>query len=231
MPTPSYRTQKPDSSHAIRLVIIGSVGIALAVIIFLAVQSKPAPLPDYSFPARAMGNPNAKVVVEEFADYQCPYCGLFATTLQPVLISRYVDTGKIRFIFRAMAFVDQNSINQESHMAALAAFCAGDQNHFWEYHDLVFHNQKGENQGNFLLPNLMSFAMQLNLDSVALDQCLKSQKYVALLQSDMERADALKIESTPSFAINTVVIKFSQDLQTELFAAIDRALAAAGGNS
>jgi protein-disulfide isomerase len=231
MPSASYRKAQQKSGNRTRWIIVAVMAVFIAAIVYLAnIKTIYAP-PDYSYPAREMGSATAKVVLEEFADYQCPYCGDFATIIQPVLVEKYIKTGKVRFIFRNFAFVDQANPNQESHAAANAALCAGEQNNFWQYHDLVFKHQTGENVGDFLRPNLISFAMQLNLDTVKFDQCLNSTQFTALMKADDDRATEWGVNSTPSFFINGQPIQLSRDMQTSLFAALDSALQSAGVGS
>lgn len=104
------------------------------------------------------GKPDAPVKLVEFADYQCPYCGMFKNQIESRLKLEYIDTGKASFDFRDFAF-----LGRESFDAALAARCAGGQGKFWPYHDKIFENQNGENQGVFSLENLKRFAIDLGL--------------------------------------------------------------------
>jgi protein-disulfide isomerase len=183
------------------------------------------------FSAREMGSADAKVVVEEFADYQCPVCGVFHSTAEPRLRSQYIKTGKVRFLFRNFPVVDSHVANgTESHLAALAALCAGDQNVFWGYHDLLFENQSGENQGDFSTPRLDSFAAQLHLDGVTFDQCLGNQTHADILTGDIQMGKSHQVNGTPSFFVNGTPVNgaFSADFPW-LFDAIDKALRAAGG--
>jgi protein-disulfide isomerase len=235
MPSAAYRKKAKDDANRVRWIIAAIIGVIFlsTVIIFIWSASEAArkaaePLPDFSFPAREMGSATAKITLEEFADYQCPFCGQFAINVQPSLIEKYIKTGKVHFVFRSLAFVDNTDPNQESHAAAIASLCAGEQNAFWQYHDIVFKHQTGENKGDFLRTNLISFAMQSNLDSVAFDQCLDSKKFTALLDADGERATFYKIDSTPTFVINREVVLIRNDMKTDLFAALDRALAKLG---
>ncbi|MCL5004078.1 MAG: DsbA family protein [Patescibacteria group bacterium] len=105
-----------------------------------------------------LGNPSASVKVVEFGDYQCPYCEQFYSSVFPQLKKDFIDTGKVEFAFRDLAFLGLESTN-----AALAASCANEQGKFWEYHDKLYGNQKGENQGAFSLENLKRFAAELSL--------------------------------------------------------------------
>jgi protein-disulfide isomerase len=80
-----------------------------------------------------LGNKNAPVTLIEYGDYQCPYCAMFQQQIEPALNLAYVQTGKLRMIFREMSFV-----GAESQMAAQASYCANDQGKFWDYHDLIY---------------------------------------------------------------------------------------------
>jgi protein-disulfide isomerase len=209
------------------LIAIAAVIVIVAVVAIIASQNTPV---DKTFLPREAGNPNAKVVVEEFSDYQCPYCGLFATTAEIRLREMYIKTNRILFIFRNYPIVDSFvSGGGESHWAALAALCAGDQNMFWEYHDLLFQNQAGENQGNFNTARLQAFAVQLNLDSLSFNQCLSNQTHLDILNADIQRGNALRITGTPTFFVNGVQASGTGTDFQWLFDAIDRALLNSGG--
>jgi protein-disulfide isomerase len=219
----SFSKQRSSSKNLQRnlLLGVGIVVIIIAVIAIIASQSAPI---DMSFPAREMGSSSAKVVVEEYSDFQCPYCGLFATSYEVRLREQYINSGRVYFIFRNYPVV-----GTESNLAALAALCAGDQNMFWEYHDILFHNQAGENLGNFNTARLQAFAVQLNLDSLKFSQCLSNQSHLDVLNADIQRGRALRIGGTPTFYVNGVMASGSGTDFQYLFDAIDRALLTSGG--
>ena len=93
-------------------------------------------------------------------------------------------------------------LGEESTWAAEAAECASDQNHYWEYHDILFKKQNGENQGAFAKENLKQYAKELGLISGAFNDCLDLGKHTDLVKSDTEIARQIGVESTPSFLIN-----------------------------
>lgn len=114
-------------------------------------------------------------------------------------------------------------LGDESFRAAEASECANDQDKFWEYHDLLFESQNGENQGAFSDENLTKFAKQLNLDTDKFTQCLTSDKYKDLVQSDSDFGRQIGVQSTPSFLVNAVPIVgaqsfdvFKNAIETEL---------------
>lgn len=84
------------------------------------------------------GSASAKVTMVEFSDYECPFCERFFTQTEGTIKKDYVDSGKVKFYYRDFPL---SSIHPGAQKAAEAARCAGDQNKYWEYHDLVFKNQ------------------------------------------------------------------------------------------
>ncbi|MBI2020600.1 thioredoxin domain-containing protein [Candidatus Daviesbacteria bacterium] len=85
-----------------------------------------------------LGQPSAKVTLIEFSDYQCPFCSRHFTQVEGQLKKEYIDSGKVKFYYRDFPL---SQIHPGAQKAAEAARCAGDQNKYWEYHDLVFQNQ------------------------------------------------------------------------------------------
>jgi protein-disulfide isomerase len=154
----------------------------------------------------AMGDPNAPVRVEEWADYQCPVCGRWATDVSQQFIDEYVDTGKVYYVFNDFPFIDSyfrnGSGNAESVQAAEAARCAFDQGKFWEYHDTLYANQHGENEGDFSKSRLKEMAAKLGLDTEQFNNCLDSGKYRDEVKASYDNAVASGVSSTPTFVIN-----------------------------
>lgn len=144
-----------------------------------------------------IGDPDAPVTIIEFADFQCPFCGRFASGAGRQIDLLYIETGKVRLGYQHFAF-----LGQESFWAAEASECANDQDAFWAYHDLLFASQNGENQGAFNLDKLKGFAANLNLDTTAFNACLDSGKYTELVQTESNAARTLGVQSTPTFLIN-----------------------------
>jgi protein-disulfide isomerase len=143
--------------------------------------------------AQTMGSPEAPVQVTEYADYQCPYCGHYATEYQPRLIHDFICTGKVRFTFKNYAF-----LGDESRFAAQAAICAADQGQFWVYHNKLFANQRGENTGAFKTDKLKGFAKDLKLDVDKFSQCLDSGKYATQVRDEFQEGQKQGVDSTPT---------------------------------
>ncbi|NPV78191.1 MAG: DsbA family protein [Anaerolineae bacterium] len=149
----------------------------------------------------AMGDPNAPVKVEEYADFQCPACMRFAKNIEPQIIQQYVATGKVYYVFKTFSFLGQESVD-----AAQAAYCAMDQGKFWEYHDILFANQNGENIGDFTIPRLKAFADTLGLDSSTFNACLDGETHKRKVNDDRASGSNLGVNATPSFVVNEKLV-------------------------
>jgi protein-disulfide isomerase len=152
-----------------------------------ALQVKPISANDF-----VLGNRNAKVVLVEYADYQCPFCGKFFTETLTPLTKTYIETGKVALVYRDFAF-----LGSESEKSAEAARCANDQGKFWEYHDYLFTHQNGENQGSFADKNLKTFAKTLGLNEADFNSCLDSGKYTQAVKDATAEAGTAGINTTP----------------------------------
>ena len=105
--------------------------------------------------------------------------------------------GLVRFGYLHMAF-----LGPESQWAAEASECAADQDAFWDYHDLLYNRQAGENGGAFNKDNLKQFAAELELDTQVFNECLDSGKYASLVQTETGLAQSLGVRGTPAFLVN-----------------------------
>jgi protein-disulfide isomerase len=150
-------------------------------------------------PARVRGNPKAKVMIVEFSDFQCPYCGGVQATLQSVL-AKHPDT--VALAYRDMPM---SKIHPLARKAAEAARCAGEQGKFWEYHDLLFADQSKLDQDG-----LMNKARTLKLDGQQFESCLGSEKFKAQIQQDSQDGMRAGVSGTPGFFINGIFLSGSQ---------------------
>jgi cyclophilin family peptidyl-prolyl cis-trans isomerase len=117
------------------------------------------------------------------------------------LENQYIKTGKLRFVYRYMAF-----LGDESQWAAEAAECAAEQGEFWDYHDKLFASQNGENQGAFSKDNLKKLAADLALDTAKFNQCFDSGKYTAKIKKSNDDAGQFGVNSTPTIFMNGIYI-------------------------
>jgi len=93
-------------------------------------------------------------------------------------------------------------LGPESQWAAEASECAADQDAFWDYHDLLYNRQAGENRGAFDKDNLKQFAAELGLDTQVFNECMDSGKYASLVQTETAMAQSLGVRGTPAFLVN-----------------------------
>lgn len=143
-----------------------------------------------------LGDPNAKITIVEWGDYQCTYCHLFHQDTKNQLIQEYVDTGKVNFVFRDFPLNGPDSV-----FAAEAAYCAGDQGKYWQYHDELYNNWGGERTGWVTHGSLDRFANDTGLDLGQFDQCLDGNKYESRVLDNQRFGQEIGIDATPSFII------------------------------
>jgi protein-disulfide isomerase len=210
-----------------RLVTIGLVTLGAALLVFAIVWPQLRPVTQVvavdpgthpNANDNSMGDPNAPIKIEEFADFQCPFCERFHKETEPLLRQYYIDTGKVQYTFRSMGnFVSDNIARNnlaqgkdipattESQDSALAAYCAGDQNKFWDMHAYLFANVIGEDAGSFSDRRLKAIAKKAGLDMGQFNSCYNSGKFKDRVQQDAQDGQANNVTGTPSFIITYTV--------------------------
>ena len=143
-----------------------------------------------------LGDPNAPITLVEFGDYQCHYCNVFFESIEDDIIKNYVETGKVKMIFK-----DYNIIGPDSVKASQGAHCANDQGLFWEYHDILYSNWTGENNGWASGTNLANFAQEVGLDTNEWSECMIQQKHSQTILNSNDDAKALELTGTPAFFV------------------------------
>ena len=139
-----------------------------------------------------LGNPDAKVTVVEFTDYQCPFCSRFEKSTFKQLKKNYIDTGKVRWVVLDMPL----SFHKDAQFASQAAHCATEQEKFWDLRELLFQNQKQ------LLPeHIAQYAEQVGIQAEAFNQCINSNRYKETIQRDIAEAQKQRITGTPTFVV------------------------------
>src|SRR5438477_213392 len=141
--------------------------------------------------AMTLGEASAKVVMVEFSDYQCPFCGRHANETFAPLMDQYVKTGKVRYFFRNFPL---ESIHPLAEKAAEAAECMGEQGKYWEGHERLFKNQQALD-----VKELPAHALVLGLDVPKFQQCLDGGKYTVKVKADIAEGTKLNVRGTPSF--------------------------------
>lgn len=142
------------------------------------------------------GNPNAPITLVEFGDYQCFFCNKFFHETEDILFKNYVETGKVKVIFKDFTIIGADSVT-----AANAAHCASEQGKFWEYHDTLYSHWTGENNGWASIDNLHGFADDLSLNTEQFSQCVKGSKYSSVIEASNADAKALGLGGTPGFFV------------------------------
>lgn len=199
------RQARTQQLGIIGIIVVGALLVAAALIYpslrpvgeVAAAKSHERPMVNDN----AMGDPNAPIKIEEFSDYQCPYCARFFEETESQIAATYVATGKVYFVYRSFG----NFIGPESKAAAEAAYCAGDQNKYWEYHDILFANQTGENVGAYSDRRLQAFAESLSLDMDAFNSCFNSGKFADRVEQDYQDGSAAGVTGTPAFFLTYTV--------------------------
>ena len=146
-----------------------------------------------------LGSPSAPVEVTEFADFECPSCGQFATLTEPDVRSRLVNTGQIRIRFMDFPLdIHRNTLD-----AHIAASCANEQGKFWPMHDAIFAAQDRWNGEATSRPRgpLSDIAKGIGLDMTKYGACMDSDKYKANIQANLEEGSRRGVSQTPTFII------------------------------
>ena len=161
-----------------------------------------------------IGSQNAEISIVEFGDYQCTFCYKFHQNTLNTIQSDYIDSGKINYVYRDFPLNGSDSI-----LAAEAAYCANDQENYWQYHNLLFENWAGENTGWITMNSLTQFAVDLKLDISEFKNCLTSHKYYQKVIDNENYAKKININATPSFLIfnNEEVIRIIGAQQLDKF--------------
>ena len=141
------------------------------------------------------GDPNAPLTVIEFSDFQCPYCQRHVADTQPILDEKYVDSGKVLWVYKHFPL----NIHPQAPAAGVAAECAGEQGKFWEMHEALFASVQAWSVDD-PTPVLQTLAAEVGLDGDAFAACLADPEIAARVSSDME-AGAQFVQGTPTFII------------------------------
>jgi len=144
---------------------------------------------------RIRGLATAPVTIEEYGDFQCPACALFARSTEQQLIATYIAEGKVRLVFHHFAF-----LGLESNWAAEAAECAGEQGKFWEFHDQLYASQAGENRGAFSRDNLKRLGVALGL-APSFGACVDSGRYAQVVREQTKAGQERGVRATPTLYV------------------------------
>ena len=164
----------------------------------------PGPSAAPSAPVRAslatapmLGRADAPVTLVEFSDYQCPYCQRFFATVLPVLKKEYIDTGKVRYVFRDFPL---EKIHPQAGKAAEAAHCAGEQGKYWAMHEVLFRNQRA-----LAARQLAEHAQAAGVNGTKFDECLASGRHAVRVAQGLTDGAAVGVKGTPTFVVGKTV--------------------------
>ena len=189
--------------------IVGIIIIGIIVIIWMMPSDNETYINvDSNRPFK--GNPDARVVIKEFSDFQCPACESGARTMG-LVYEKFSD--QIRFEFKHLPLT---SIHDNAFNAALAAECANDQGRFWELHDIMF-----DNQSSLEKDDLKLYASQIEgIDTFSFDTCLDTRAKKDIVDADVKEAEELGVRGTPTFYINGREVEnytlLEEEIQKEL---------------
>ena len=165
--------------------------LVLGLMLFASVSHSKAPEFLIQADDVVRGDPNAPITLLEYSDFTCHFCKKFFHDTFPKLLTEYIETGKVRFVYRDFPRGLGHPLR-----AADAARCAGEQNAYWPMHDRLFNSN-----GQFSPENLNQFAGELKLNKSQFSQCLDAHKYFSDIEKDLKDAGSLGIRGTPAFVI------------------------------
>ena len=216
------------------LVFIGAVVVGLAFVVglyFLVVAPTPtsndlpvAAANASAFPSEldqygiSLGADNAPIVVREFADYQCPACGNFASAVDK-LTAEYVDSGKVRFVYFDLPLRQHDNAVP----AAMAARCAGDQDAYWNMYKKVYAKQSEWSGSGRPVDTFARYANDLGLEERRFRRCMTTDLHLEAINQSRSVAMQLQVTSTPTVLVNN--IRLTRPGWMQLQAVIDRELA------
>ena len=151
-----------------------------------------------------LGDPDAPISVVNFSSFTCPFCETFSNTVEPDLIKNYVDTGEVFYRYMNLAGSDEASQN-----AGKAAYCAAEQNRFFEYRSYLY--SAAREQNGYTVDNLIRMANSAGLESGSFETCLvENQTIQDALFEDLRFAQSVGVTGTPSFLVNDQLVSSTQ---------------------
>ncbi len=162
---------------------------------------------DYSLEDLIDGSPDAPVTIYEYSSFTCPHCANFHKEVYPALKKKFIDTGKVKIIFRAFP------LDPLAAAASMLTRCV-DQKNYYPFIDLLFKQQKSWAQSQSPVDSLRKISLQAGLSSESFDKCLTNQKLLdGILKIKDKAVKDLEINSTPSFEVNGEVIRGGMPLK------------------
>ena len=148
------------------------------------------------FGSTILGNPDAKITVVEFGDYQCTFCYKFHNDVMKKINDKYIESGDVNFVYKDFPLNGKSSI-----LASEASYCAQQQDRFWTYHNMLYDNWGGENTGWITQEILIDFAKESGLNLEKFSSCMKNSEFRQKVLNNEQFAKEININATPSFLI------------------------------
>jgi len=147
-----------------------------------------------------LGNPNAPVTIVEFSDFQCPFCKRFFDQTLPLIEENYINTGKVKLVYKDLPLVTLHPNVKPVHVAAE---CANEEGKFWEYHDVLFEKQSEWQRlsSSDLQTKLVQYADDFGMQTASFESCLNSPEMTEEVNADTLEAASYGATGTPTFFI------------------------------
>jgi len=182
----------------------------------ITTTKKPTIASFYDYASPILGDLNAPLTMVEFGVYQCTFCKKFFSETEKSILTNYVETGKVKILFKDFLVVPGN----DSVIAANAAHCANDQELVCQYHLTLYNNWDGEGTGWASSEQLHQFASTLGLDMDKFSECMSKSKWKELVDSSHADGRTLGVDATPTFFIidqNNKVLKITGSQHYDVF--------------
>jgi protein-disulfide isomerase len=197
--------KKRRQTTTIVLVVFGAVLlISLAIILPNLLRSQSRPVEGRGF---TLGNPDAPVSVVNFSSFNCGFCANFSATVEPEFIAKYVDTGDVYYRYIIIAPTGDAAAQN----AAIASYCAGDQNQFFNFKSYLY--SAASVQNGFSTENLVNLAANAGgIDQVLFETCMEDGTHKNAPLEDLRFAQSVGLTGTPSFLVNNEQLVYSDEL-------------------
>jgi protein-disulfide isomerase len=221
------RRKRQRQNNIIIWVMVAGVVLVIGAIIYAIISTNQVTIPEQrSYDQNSLsglGDPDAPVVIHEFSDFGCTHCADFGLGTKKLLEKEFIDTGIVYLQFHSVGGLLGSTATLQ---AAEAAYCAGEQDRFWPFHDLLFSNQINlfSNRAGDNSKTLIEFADILDLDLNDFETCLVERTYQDLAAADESLARQNGISGTPSFLVNGILLRGNQPIENFRLA-IEEALA------
>ncbi len=206
---PQKTTSPPVRSKKARRRTWIAVGILVLIILIGYLLSRTPDVESvYGKNDPVIGNPQAKVTIVEYSDFQCPACRLAHGIVKKVL-QEYGDS--VRLVYNDFPLV---KLHANAFLAAEAAQCANSQGKFGEYHDLLFEEQDIWSPQSDPLPQFLDYAKITGVNLEQFSRCLENHETRKSVKEDMKEGEKLRIRSTPTFFINNARLVGPRSLES-----------------